>query len=106
MSASYPIQLEIVENAALQITWSDGQKQRYPFRLLRDACPCATCKEKQTKPKDPLALPLLTTAQIAPLKVTGMEPLGNYAYNIAFSDGHDTGIYTLDHLRQIGQVVN
>ncbi len=101
--STYPTQLEIVGQNSLQITWSDGQKRKYPFRLLRDACPCATCKEKQSKPKDPLQLPLLTTAQLEPLRVTGMEPLGNYAYNIAFSDGHDTGIFTLELLREIGE---
>jgi len=32
-----------------------------------------------------------------------MKPVGNYAYSIAFSDGHDTGIYTLELLRQLGR---
>jgi DUF971 family protein len=31
-----------------------------------------------------------------------MKPVGNYAYSIDFSDGHDTGIYTLESLRQLG----
>lgn len=102
----YPTQLEIVDSSRLQITWSDGSCRQYSFRALRDACPCANCREKRTeKPKNPLELPLLTTAQLQPLKITGMEPLGNYAYNIAFSDGHDTGIFTLEYLRELGEVV-
>jgi DUF971 family protein len=32
-----------------------------------------------------------------------MSPVGNYAYAIAFSDGHDTGIYTIEYLRELGQ---
>jgi DUF971 family protein len=32
-----------------------------------------------------------------------MRPVGNYAYCIAFSDGHDTGIYTLAALRELGR---
>jgi DUF971 family protein len=32
-----------------------------------------------------------------------MTPVGNYAYKILFSDGHDTGIYTLDLLRELGR---
>jgi DUF971 family protein len=32
-----------------------------------------------------------------------MHPLGNYAYKIAFSDGHDTGIYTFESLLELGQ---
>jgi DUF971 family protein len=34
-----------------------------------------------------------------------MTPVGNYAYGIAFSDGHDTGIYTVDYLRELGTAV-
>jgi DUF971 family protein len=33
-----------------------------------------------------------------------MKPIGNYAYAIQFSDGHDTGIYTFELLRRLGQV--
>ena len=32
-----------------------------------------------------------------------MHPVGNYAYNVHFSDGHSAGIYTFDLLRQIGE---
>jgi DUF971 family protein len=32
-----------------------------------------------------------------------MEPVGHYAYSIQFSDGHNTGIYTLDLLRSLGE---
>ena len=32
-----------------------------------------------------------------------MQPMGNYAYAIAFSDGHDTGIFAFDFLRQLGE---
>jgi DUF971 family protein len=32
--------------------------------------------------------------------------VGNYAYSIAFSDGHDTGIFTLEFLRELGTVVS
>jgi DUF971 family protein len=31
-----------------------------------------------------------------------MEPVGNYAYSIRFSDGHDTGIYTFELLQALG----
>jgi DUF971 family protein len=85
------------------ITWSDGTALLYSARALRDACPCATCREKRTaaQPSGPL-LPILTPAEAQPLTVTGMQPVGNYAYSIAFSDGHDTGIYPLELLRDLG----
>lgn len=100
----YPTKLEREGERHLVITWSDGERRRYSFRELRDSCPCATCREKRNAPPpSPLMLPILTDAQIQPLAIAGMKPVGNYAYAIAFSDGHDTGIYTLEFLRELGE---
>jgi DUF971 family protein len=41
-------------------------------------------------------------AEARPLTILGMRPVGNYAYSISFSDGHDTGIFTLELLRSLG----
>ena len=101
---SYPTALKLTDDRCLLIDWSDGQRRRYRFKVLRDACPCATCREKRTAPTDPLALPTLDAGQLAPVQITGMKPVGNYAYTIAFSDGHDTGIYTFELLRELGEV--
>ena len=99
----YPTALERDDAGRLLITWSDGQRRRYSVRGLRDACPCATCREKRSQPADPLALPTLSPALAQPLAIAGMQPMGNYAYAIAFSDGHDTGIFAFDFLRQLGE---
>jgi DUF971 family protein len=101
----YPTALERDDAGRLLITWSDGQRRRYTTRALRDACPCATCREKRSQPADPLALPTLSPALAQPLTIAGMQPMGNYAYAIAFSDGHDTGIFAFDFLRQLGEAV-
>ena len=98
-----PVSLRKEGDDHLLIEWSDGQRRRYGFKALRDACPCATCREKRSAPQDPLALPTLKAGQLAPLSITGMKPVGNYAYTIAFSDGHDTGIYSLELLRELGE---
>jgi DUF971 family protein len=90
----------------LLIEWSDGQRREYSFRELRDACPCATCREMRSEaPKPANLLPVLAPAELRPLQIANMEPVGNYAYSIEFSDGHNTGIYTLDLLRQLGRQV-
>jgi DUF971 family protein len=101
-----PTKLELAEGNRLRITWNDGQLREYTFRELRDACPCATCREKRNAPTaSPLQLPIISAAEAQPLRITGMKPVGNYAYSIEFSDGHNTGIYTLETLRQLGQEV-
>jgi len=99
----FPTALKLDGDHRLLITWSDQVTKAYRVRELRDACPCATCREKRNAPPaDPFALPLLSKVDLEPLRVQGMKPVGNYAYTISFSDGHDTGIFTFDLLRELG----
>ena len=103
--AALPVKLELAEGNQLRITWSDGQVRDYSLRELRDKCPCATCREKRNAPPpSPLQLPILSAAEAQPLRITAMKPVGNYAYSIDFSDGHNTGIYTLESLREMGAI--
>ena len=97
----HPTKLELTPDNRLRIAWSDGQVREYAVRELRDKCPCATCREKRKTP--PPLLPVVTDAETQPLRIHGMSPVGNYAYSIDFSDGHDTGIFTLESLREMGQ---
>ena len=105
MTTIHPTNLTKTENRQLAITWSDGVEQAVSFRTLRDACQCATCMEKQTgkqeKAEQPGMLKILTPAETRPLDIQSMRPVGNYAYNIEFSDGHSTGIFTFDLLRSL-----
>jgi DUF971 family protein len=102
MTAS-PTGLSRIGERGLRIDWSDGEVREYSIRQLRDECPCATCREKRTHPPAATLLPVLSAAEIRPLTITAMRPVGNYAYAIAFSDGHDSGIYTLEYLKELGQ---
>lgn len=100
----YPTKLAIEGDDHLLIEWSDGRRLRYGFRKLREACPCATCREKREAPPAPAnLLTVLSPAETQPLRVVGMKPVGNYAYTIAFSDGHDTGIYSFERLLELGE---
>ena len=97
----HPTALQLTDSGRLAIEWSDGQRRTYGIRELRDACPCASCREKRAKPVDPLAIPMLGPISEA-VKISAMQPVGNYAYSITFSDGHDTGIFSFDFLRELG----
>jgi DUF971 family protein len=99
----HPTKLELAAPDRLRIAWSDGQAREYSVRELRDKCPCATCREKRNAPPPPMQLPIITEAETRPLRIAAMKPVGNYAYSIEFSDGHGTGIYTLESLREMGQ---
>jgi DUF971 family protein len=83
----------------LVIEWSDGLRCVYTWKQLRDACPCAGCREEREKPPDPFRI--LKANELVPLAPVSMPPVGRYAYKIVWSDGHDTGIYTLEHLRTL-----
>jgi DUF971 family protein len=101
----YPTKLERREPNQLVIAWSDGETRLYTNGELRDACPCATCREKQSQPPPPSTmLPVIGMSEAQPLKIAGMRPVGNYAYAISFSDGHDTGIFSFELLRALGKV--
>lgn len=86
------------------ITWSDGSRRLYTPSLLRGQCPCALCKEKERNAKPPTAmvLPVLTIQETRPLEISTMQPVGNYAYNIQFSDGHHAGIFEFSLLYSLG----
>jgi DUF971 family protein len=102
----HPTNLRLTDAGHLRIAWSDGEVREYAVRELREACPCATCREKRSASPPPSSeLPILSMAEARPLSITGMKPVGNYAYSIDFSDGHNTGIYTLESLRELGRAV-
>lgn len=87
------------EGDSLVIEWSDGVRGEVTWKALRDACPCAGCKEERGKPADPFRI--LKPNELVPLAPTAMPRIGRYAYKIVWSDGHDTGIFTIEHLRQL-----
>jgi DUF971 family protein len=100
-----PTSLEKTERG-LRITWSDGQTREYGARELREACPCATCREKRGAPP-PRAntLTVLSEAEKRPLEIASMRPVGSYAYAITFSDGHGSGLYQFPLLHELGKQV-
>ena len=107
MMSLYPTAMRFVENARLQIDWSDGQRRVYAFQQLRESCPCATCREKrQANPSPATLLPILKPGEVDADRVTAMRPVGSYAYAVVFADGHDSGIFSFELLRELGDVVD
>jgi len=104
---SIPVAIERTDRRSLRVQWSDGMTFEYPYGKLREACPCATCREKrkaeENRPRG--SLQVLKLEEAAPLDILQMMPVGNYAYNIAFSDGHSSGLFTMELLRELGMVL-
>ncbi len=59
----------------------------------------AGCREERALPPDPFRI--LKPSELTPLKPTAFTPVGYYAYRITWSDGHDSGLYTLENLRAL-----
>jgi DUF971 family protein len=85
----------------LVVEWNDGHRSVYTWKHLRAHCPCAGCREEREKPPDPLRV--LKPSELVPLAPVSMPRVGRYAYKIVWSDGHDTGLYTLEQLRSLCQ---
>jgi len=84
----------IQSKAIVELTWSDGHKSSYPFDYLRGHCPCAGCQghggSHNFHPADGEAA-----------RLSGMQQVGSYALCMKFADGHDSGLYTYEHLLKI-----
>lgn len=102
-----PTKLELRPPQRLCIGWSDGSAREYNYRELQDACPCASCREKQAAAppaaKSPFAV--LSMAETQPLELLAVTPVGNYAYTFTYNHGCGQGIYTFDALRTLGKEV-
>ncbi len=84
----------------LVIDWDDGVRTAYTWQDLRKHCPCAGCREERLAPADPFRI--LKPSELTPLKPVSITPVGYYAYKIVWSDGHDSGLFTIEHLRELG----
>ena len=96
--AATPTRLSLTDRHTLLIEWSDGASRAYDVSELRRRCPCATCRSLRAAHE----VGTIEDKSKSPVTIQRMSPAGNYAYKIEFSDGHTTGIYTLDLLRELG----
>jgi DUF971 family protein len=84
------------EAATLAIDWADGHASRYDFVALRWLCPCAYCRGEAGLPGWLDSAPVLTPEQT---RMTDIHLVGNYAVSPHWGDGHSTGFYTFNLLR-------
>jgi ATP-binding protein involved in chromosome partitioning len=96
ISADEPESVQVDREGNILILWPDSHKGKHSPYMLRLSCECAQCKDEDSGQKliDPKRIPL-------DIKITGVNPIGRYGIAIAFTDGHNTGIYTFKRLRGI-----
>ena len=83
------------QSRVLEVSFSDGAAFRIPFELMRVYSPSADVQGHGPGQE------VLQTGK-REVGLTGLEPVGNYAVQPTFSDGHDTGIFSWDYLYFLG----
>lgn len=95
----HPTNIQVIGNE-VAILWDDGAESYFDFEKLRAASPSASNMGERDilgnqyggdGPK-----------KFAGVQVVGWERVGNYAVRFDFSDGHNTGLYSFDYLRELG----
>ena len=93
-----PIPTEIKlhqKSRLLEISFADGQRFELAYEFLRVLSPSA-----EVRGHGPGQERLQAGKQA--VEIERVEPVGNYAIKLVFSDGHDSGLYTWDYLYELG----
>jgi DUF971 family protein len=92
-----PQNLRVISaDRVLEVIWTPELVDRLPYRYLRLECPCAACINEFTGER--ILQPETVPQDVRP---TAVEFAGNYGLKVFWSDDHNSGIYTWDHLARL-----
>jgi DUF971 family protein len=83
------------KSRVLEIAFEDGRHYRLPYEFLRVHSPSAEVQGHGPGQE-------VLQAGKSKVEIRSLEPVGSYAVQPAFSDGHATGIYSWEYLRHLG----
>jgi len=84
------------DERAVTLTWPDGRVESVENRKLRAACQCAVCVDEFTGEQK------LDEEEIPEdIHAKNVAPVGNYAVSVEWSDGHSTGFFPYDRVREL-----
>ena len=97
-----PKTIKLTDKAFLQILWEDETESMIGLKYLRDECPCATCKGETVllRTYRPPVKKMITPEMFL---IKNIETVGEYAIQITWKDGHNTGIYTYEYLQELAK---
>ena len=95
-----PKTIKLKDKSFLEITWEDESLSQISLKYLRDECPCATCKGETVllKTYRPPTKKMVTPEMYL---IKNIETVGEYAIQVTWKDGHNTGIYTYEYLQEL-----
>lgn len=94
-----PTSIKQSPDGELTVIWDDGATTHTTARRLRDGCPCAECKGETILLHE--YAPVEKPRQPGHYDIASIVPVGNYAIQITWGDGHATGLYAWNYLRSL-----
>ncbi len=98
--AALPPQVVWQPGRGVLVQRSDGSTLAISPRRLREACGCASCADRRSG-----AAPAGAAAAAPAVEPVAIEPMGNYAVSVAWTDGHGPSIYPYEVLESLGELV-
>lgn len=95
-----PKQIKIEDGKHLVITWQDETKDKISLKYLREECPCANCKGETILLKT-IRPPRQNKNIPGRYEISKIDIVGGYAIQVRWKDGHDTGIYSWEYLKEL-----
>lgn len=97
MADAWPTELKVdKDKRVLTVTFDDGRSFMLPAELLRVLSPSAEVQGHSPEQR-------VTVGGKKNVSIVRLEPVGNYAVRIVFDDGHDTGLFVWEYLRELGE---
>ena len=97
MDSPQPTEIKLHQKSrVLEISFDDGKTFRLPFEFLRVHSPSAEVRGHGPGQE-------VLQAGKKNVEITSVDPVGSYAMQLHFSDGHDTGIYSWELLHEFGE---
>jgi DUF971 family protein len=98
-----PTHLDLKKDRGLTVQWADGNTSYFSIALLRRMSPSADMRQlREEMAANPLTvLPSSSGGGSGPITALTASLAGNYGIKITFSDGHSTGIFTWEYLKQL-----
>ncbi|MEO6846093.1 MAG: DUF971 domain-containing protein [Chthoniobacterales bacterium] len=93
-----PKSIQVIGNE-LGISWEDGSETYLPLEFLRKHCPCAGCGGEPDVLGERETPKLSYTDQS--FQMLSWTPVGGYAIQPRWGDGHSTGIYSHSYLKNL-----
>ena len=80
----------------LELVYQDGTNVQFPFEFLRVFSPSAEVQGHAPSEA-------ILQVGLRDVALVGVEPVGQYALKLIFSDGHDTGVYSWDNFENLAR---